>query len=128
MTSTEHEQELAVKATKWKQRLDATLRILVIMAVITTMVTTGFVVWSLVELQRLSKNSNELNQLTVTISERLQDCTTPGGSCYEQSRSGSSGAIRDINNITIAAAACADREGVDTVADIRKCIEDTLKP
>jgi hypothetical protein len=92
------------------------------MVAITTIVTAGFTIWSLAELQRVSDQNNEVNKLSITILERLQDCTTPGGGCYEQSREGTSGAINNINEVTVAAAACADREGVNTVTDIRKCI------
>jgi hypothetical protein len=62
--------------------------------------------------------------------DRVRDCTTPGGECFEQAARRQAEVIGDppapINDVVILAAACADRPGVDTAAEIRTCVLDGL--
>jgi len=56
-------------------------------------------------------------------SDRLVDCTTPGGKCYEQGRSATSGAVGTINRITIAAVYCSGKLGLSaTIGDLTACV------
>lgn len=75
-------------------------------------------------------SSYELQQLrgvavdTQRNSDRLVDCTTPGGKCYEQGRSTTSGAIGTINKVTIAAVYCSGKLGpTATIAQLSTCVE-----
>ena len=58
----------------------------------------------------------------------VEDCTTPGGECYERGRESTADAVGDIGRVTVLAAACAasieDREiGVPArAALIQDCI------
>ena len=79
---------------------------------------------SQVELQQLSKVAKD----TKTNSERLVDCTTPGGKCYEQGRSTTSGAIGTINRIAITIEYCAGHLGpTATIAALNACVTAIVK-
>lgn len=67
---------------------------------------------------------------------RVEDCTTPGGDCYERSQRQTSGAVAGINTITVRATAClaavlkgipdGSQVNVDDVAtQIQQCIRST---
>ena len=60
----------------------------------------------------------------------IRDCTTPGGECFERSAKRQAAVIGEppapINDVVILAAACADRVGVDTEAEIRACVLEGL--
>jgi hypothetical protein len=121
-------EELEVHHAKWEVTFVILTRALVILMTIAVAITTYFTVITLTEIERISARNNELNELTVKISQRLEDCTTPSGACYQESNARTGEAIGSINQITIIAAACADQQGVATENDIRKCIEQALKP
>lgn len=53
---------------------------------------------------------------------QIESCTTPDGECYKRGQKQQGGAIADINKITVYAAACADREGEQTVEAIQFCV------
>ena len=66
--------------------------------------------------------------------DRIEDCTTPGGECFERSQRQTSGAVAGINTITVRAQACTlaitrqipagTRISVDEVAqEIEECIK-----
>lgn len=59
--------------------------------------------------------------------QRLLDCTTPGGVCYQQGRDSQSGAVGTINRITVVAVYCAKLPGNTTLAQIQACVELNLK-
>jgi hypothetical protein len=63
---------------------------------------------------------------TERLAERIESCTTPGGQCFEASAARTRSAVGTINRITVYAAACADRAGVDTAPEIQHCIERAL--
>jgi hypothetical protein len=62
--------------------------------------------------------------------ERIADCTTPGGECYEEGQKNTGSAVTDIVDLarlaSIAAAACADQPGQQTFHDVRVCTEEIL--
>lgn len=55
--------------------------------------------------------------------DRIVDCTTPGGQCYENSTE----RIVSINEISILAAFCANQPENNTETLIRKCITERLE-
>lgn len=68
--------------------------------------------------------------------DRVEDCTTPGGDCFEQAQRQTSGAVAGINTITVRATAClavvlkripdGTQVNVDDVAQaIQECIRST---
>lgn len=72
----------------------------------------------------------------------LLDCTQPSGECFKDSQERSGAIIQDLidalhkegldremvtRQIVIAAAACADDPGNDTVEQIEACVDRTLK-
>ena len=75
----------------------------------------------------LLTNIQELTAGNQQIQLRLQDCTTPGGKCYEESAKRTGVAIVKINDIAKAANVCADLPGSITTDAMSKCIEDELK-
>lgn len=68
--------------------------------------------------------------------DRIEDCTSPGGACFERAQRQTSGAVAGINTITVRAAACmtailqqyphGQQVNVDAVANqIQQCIRTT---
>lgn len=66
------------------------------------------------------------SQINRANGQRLIDCTTPKHPCYEQSQRRQAQVIGDppapINTVIVLAAACADKPGAQTQADIRACV------
>lgn len=79
-----------------------TRTVLSILVVAFMLVSSTINVWTLTEVQDQSKG----NGATLA---RLIDCTTPGGTCYEESNARTGVAIASINKYTLAAAWCARR-------------------
>lgn len=53
---------------------------------------------------------------------RIEDCTTPGRDCFEESQRRLAQAITGINDYATYAAACADKPQQQTYAQIKACI------
>jgi hypothetical protein len=61
-------------------------------------------------------------------SDRLVDCTTPGGKCYEQGRSTTTGAVGSINKVTVAAIYCSGKLGPKaTIDQLNSCVTTLVK-
>ena len=64
--------------------------------------------------------------------DRIEDCTTPGGTCYERTQTQTAQAVNDIGLVTVLAASCAaemdpERMGVERrAARIQRCVEKLL--
>jgi hypothetical protein len=59
--------------------------------------------------------------------DRIEDCTSPDGDCYQRGQDAQAEAVGSINKVVILAAACA--EGLDpdlSVADRRALVEDCV--
>ena len=56
----------------------------------------------------------------------ILSCTQPKGECNQRGQRQTSGAIDDINKITVYAAACADRPYTQTEAQIYACVMQKL--
>lgn len=79
---------------------------------------------SQVQLQQLGKVASD----TKTNSDRLVDCTTPGGKCYEQGRNATSGAVGTINKVTVSAIYCSGKLGpTATVGQLNACVVALIK-
>lgn len=74
--------------------------------------------------------------------ERIADCTTPGGQCYEEGTTRTGEAVKGIieqtlengqdlhsltRHIVVLAAWCADRPGSQDLDHIRQCINEQMK-
>jgi hypothetical protein len=68
----------------------------------------------LIQLRTLAGSNNRTIKL-------IEDCTTAGGNCYEESRKTTADVIRVLNEFTTYVVACADKPGTQTVARIREC-------
>lgn len=65
---------------------------------------------------------------TNNFAARLIDCTTPGGKCYEQGRSATSGAVGTISKVTIAAIYCSGKLGpTATITQLNGCVTVLVK-
>jgi hypothetical protein len=56
----------------------------------------------------------------------IEDCTTPGRDCFEESQKRTGGVVSDINEVAVYAAYCADQPGAITVQDIEQCVLNQL--
>lgn len=54
--------------------------------------------------------------------DRIEDCTTPGRKCYEQSQKRTADVVTDLNRVAVFAAACADKPGVQGEDEIYSCV------
>ncbi len=61
-------------------------------------------------------------QEAVRSSTRIEDCTTPGRECFEDSQRRLAEAITGINDFATYAAACADKPRQQTAQQIKVCI------
>lgn len=63
--------------------------------------------------------------------ELIESCTTVGGECYERSQQSTTDVIGLLNNyqrrVVTLAVACADRPEVQTVDQVRRCVEQGLR-
>lgn len=76
------------------------------------------------QLQQLGKVAAD----TKANSDRLVDCTTPGGKCYEQGRSTTSGAVGTINRVAVTVEYCAGHLGpTATIAALNACVVAIVK-
>lgn len=57
-----------------------------------------------------------------TVLDRVKSCTTPGRDCYERGQRQTGRAVADINRVAVYAAACADRPGDQSAAEIQACV------
>lgn len=71
------------------------------------------------QLSDVSENTNHFARVLV-------DCTTPNGECYKNANRNQSGAIKNINEVTVLASYCAKQPGNTTENQIRSCIESRL--
>jgi uncharacterized protein YlxW (UPF0749 family) len=78
------------------------------------------------QIKVITADTNNLAEQIKRVAGQIESCTTPKGECYERGRSQTADAVGTINRITIYAAACADRAGVDTAPEIQACIEQAL--
>ena len=110
---------LAQHTQKWESRLTFFWKLLIIFGVMTICVTTGFVVYTLTEVQRVSQVNSRLNQ-------RMIECTTPGYRCYDEGQERTGQAVVTLNEVTKAAVICADQPGVITQATMESCLKKQL--
>lgn len=54
--------------------------------------------------------------------ERIEECTTPGLPCFEESQERLGQTVGTLNRYALAAAYCADRPGAQTIAQLEACI------
>jgi hypothetical protein len=52
----------------------------------------------------------------------IEDCTTPGRDCFEESQKRTGAVVSDINEVAVFAAYCADQPGAVTVDAIKSCV------
>lgn len=72
------------------------------------------------------KESVERAKDIQTTQQVIRDCTDPGGACFERGQRQTAKAVGDINQVIVYAAACADRDGVQTQPEIYACVIDML--
>lgn len=54
--------------------------------------------------------------------DRVEECTTPGGRCFDDNQQRLSRTVGTINRYALAAAACADQPEQQTIDEIQECI------
>lgn len=76
------------------------------------------------------RDTQVTNTGTLKATERtlaiVEDCTTPGSECFQEGQRRTAAAIADINRVTVYAAACADRPGVQGQSEIYACVVESL--
>jgi hypothetical protein len=56
----------------------------------------------------------------------IEDCTTPGKDCFEESQERTGNVVSDNNEVSLYAAYCADQPGATTVKAIKSCVIEQL--
>jgi hypothetical protein len=54
--------------------------------------------------------------------DRIEDCTTPGRECFEESQQRLGRTVGSLNDYALAAAYCADQVGAQTIVQLEDCI------
>lgn len=54
--------------------------------------------------------------------DAIKDCTTPGRKCFTRSQRQTGKVVGSLNDMTVIAAACADRPNSQTLMQIKRCI------
>jgi hypothetical protein len=78
------------------------------------------------KIENIAKQNRSLNQETHDLAERVRDCTDPIGTCYKQGTQRTNDAVGKIGEISAIAAACADKAGEQTLAQIELCVRSVL--
>lgn len=104
---------------RWERRLSAWWKVLIAVSFVAILVTTSFVVVTLVQVQQLA-------QVNANLNSRLVDCTTPGHACYDEGQKRTGQAVVTLNEVTKAAVICADQPGVITQATMESCLNKQL--
>lgn len=77
-----------------------------------------------------SVTARDARSKQVATTALIKSCVDPDGQCFQEAAQRQADIIGDppapINNVIILAAACADRDGVDTEAQIRACVLEGL--
>jgi hypothetical protein len=79
-------------------------------------------IYAIVQTYTLADAIREQQKTNVGTNERIVDCTTPGGKCYQQGQKRTGAAVADILKGATYAIACADKRGVQTEAEIQACV------
>ncbi len=59
--------------------------------------------------------------------EKIADCTTPNGECYQRGEERTGEVLIDVGEIVRLTMACADKAGVQTEEEIQRCVEKGLE-
>jgi hypothetical protein len=81
--------------------------------------------WSVTDQIRTAQETN------AGVLEAVQDCTQPGGDCFQRGQKQTAAAVGDINRVVILAAACSvgldpEMPVADRQAEIQTCVIDRL--
>lgn len=57
------------------------------------------------------------------ISRQVADCTTAGGRCYQEGQRRTGEAVADIARMQVLVEVCGSQPGVDTVAEVQRCVQ-----
>ena len=127
-----------------KARIDATIRVLLTVAVIGILAgVTALSIAAFVETQQskqiaeqvlenqeaikdVADSNQRLNRKIVALAADLEDCNTPDGECYQRRVAELAAQTGLTNAVSQIAVWCADRDGVQTLSDIRHCVRDAL--
>jgi hypothetical protein len=118
---------LEAEAVKWKRRLDATIRVLVIMMACAVGSSLYLTTVSINRVEQLTQDNKKLNKITLQNSSILIDCTTPGGKCFEQNQRRTGQVVVNLNEVTKIATICADRPGSISLEEMEACIKTELE-
>lgn len=99
-------------------------------ALVVGMILGVFAIYELTEATRATQLSNaQRSQDTKAAAEeaarsadRIEDCTTPGRECFEESQERLGRTVGSLNDYALAAAYCADQVGAQTIVQLEDCI------
>lgn len=95
---------------------------------VSTLMAVSLLIYQNFKIVDISKDARGAAESTRVGTARLVDCTTPGGKCYEQGRSATSGAVGSINKGTIAAIWCSTHLGNQaTIQQLNTCVVAIVK-
>lgn len=77
--------------------------------------------------ERSSANLANLEQIRA-VNERIADCTTVGGECYDRGAARTGQAIAELARLQIAIELCGRDADNDTVAEMERCVAAKSKP
>lgn len=83
--------------------------------------------WLLVSVNKIAADGRETQQGNASTLQLIEDCTTKGGGCYEESERRTGNVIAVLNEFTTYVIACADKPGTQDAQAIRVCATDQLR-
>lgn len=83
------------------------------------------------ERAKLDRDRDERTAATAADSaraaERIEDCTTPGRECFDESQERLADTVGNVNRYALAAAYCADQPGTQTISELEECIRAAVR-
>ena len=66
-------------------------------------------------------------EISLRTQQEVLSCTDPDGDCYRRNAESQAVAVASITEVSIIAAACADRDAPQTLEQIERCVRITLR-
>lgn len=102
-------------------------RILVLSVVLTFIVLISGLVTLSLQIRRTQETGSPIGKRIVGLTETIEGCVNPGGTCYQRSRKNQAEAIATLNLGALYAVYCVDRYPRASIAEVQACVRDLYR-
>jgi len=131
MMSVQHDPFLAGRVAR-AERIKRLLIVFIALLVTVTVVLLGLLVirqsQTINEIRATQQDGSPSSKRLISLSNLIAGCVTPGEPCYDNGQKQTAGVVSSIGEMTAITVACGDLPGEQTVAQIRACVTEQLKP